>query len=174
MRFANPLLLLPVLLALLASVAAARAQPLTERFDDPLDLDRSWLSEVSDIANYYGSPSERGNNPTGLWVTIDSPNPRDLAVTFEASFADSLATLSLDAACWSGEQTVFYAEDMEGVVVFEAPCDKNIDLPVLGYPHHYEVRSSNGIRRFGFRGHYRPGNTAIDNVTVTLREQEGQ
>ncbi len=59
---------------------------------------------------------------------------------------------------------------MNGDEIFTAACTDNESTPVDAYGHHYRVESLTGIWTWGFRGQGIEGNTAVDNIALTLRE----
>jgi MYXO-CTERM domain-containing protein len=160
-----------VVAAVLLSSLPASAQTLVEDFADPLvDWRSDWLKLNSNLENYYvaggGTAGDRGNNPTGLWLS-DGTNSGDADIVFTGNYGDAIRRLELDAACWN-TTTEFYAFDKDGTEIFSQTCTSNDGTPVQTYPHHFTVTSTNGIGGWGFRGGGIEGNTAIDNVTVEL------
>jgi hypothetical protein len=164
----NVLLVSMVALAGLSSVASAQ---LVEEFPDPLGSWRSrWLAQNSNMQNYYvasGDPNEdnRGNNPTGLWVS-DGVIGGNCNIIFNGGFGASLVSIEFGIEAFVATTIRFY--DMAGVE-FSSTAASGGSFPLEHDTLISSGISNNGISRILFEsGSQVEGNTSIDNVRANL------
>jgi hypothetical protein len=148
------------LVALLLLNTPAQAGPvLIEDFEAGFPAwESGWLGTNSNLTNYYGVGTGRGNNPDGLWIGVQD-------IIFQPSFAATLTSLSVDVAGHATASIEIY--DQSGAILLGVPVDLTYGaLMDPGVYAHYSVTSSNGIGGFRLLGSSVLGNTSIDNVVV--------
>lgn len=162
-------LLLVSLVALTGLASSASAQ-LVEEFGDPLGEWRNrWLAQNSNLQNYYvasGNPDEnnRGNNPTGLWIS-DGIVGGACDVVFDNAFGASLTSIEFGIESFTSITVRFY--DMSGVE-FHAIAASGGGFPLEHDTLIFSGISNNGISRIFFDGSSTEGNTSIDNVRANV------
>jgi len=166
---------LSALAAVVGLVASSQvlAVVLEEQFNDPfVDWVSGWFYTGTNAQSYYYASgncdqTDRGNNPTGLWISDDKDcgslnSVSPVTIYFDPSLGDSASYFSLDAfACYAGGTLNIY--DRFGAL------DASVSLPSNCWTYDtYEFNLSNGISAFEFvsTGTAIEGNTAIDNVVL--------
>lgn len=149
---------------------SANAATLTENFTASFPAWQSgWFGLNSNAQNYYDNPSDRGNNPDGLWVkTTGGLTPAPIDVVFNTQFAQSLNSFALDVAGYAPTTITFF--DAAGSVL----SSTNVTLTFgatfnPGRYVRYSVNSISGIRGFSFSGGA-SGNTSIDNLVAVTAD----
>lgn len=154
----------------MAMTVTSSAALVFEDFEAPFPAwETGWLGTHSDLVNYYGVGTGRGNNPDGLWPAgIAGPNSVDpILVTFAPSVASTISQLSLDVAGYV--DTNLRVVDALGTTIYDQPITLTFGaFTDPGTYAHYTIASANGIMSFSFTSPSSSGNTSIDNVEVTI------
>lgn len=162
--------LLAVSMVALCGLSSVAAAQLSEDFPDPLGTWRSrWLAQNSNLQNYYvasGDPNEdnRGNNPTGLWIS-DGVSGGGCDIVFNAGFGATLTSFEFGIESFTGITVRFY--DMSGVE-FNSVAASGGSFPLDHDTLISSGISNNGISRVFFDGGSVEGNTSIDNVRANV------
>lgn len=163
-------------------VAAASADTLTESFDEPFaDWTERWLYEHSNIGNYYVAspnfacdPTNRGNNPCGLWfsdtkVCNEGVSGTVSEITFDPDFARTIRSIGFDITSFNDLRII--VKDSQGLTVLDVPSVVQTRDHCRGF--RYEASSNDGISSIRFEspnGAQVEGNHALDNFTVETAE----
>ena len=155
----------------LGAIAPAYGDILTENFNAPFPAwESGWFGTNSNARNYYNTPSDRGNNPDGLWIQDNTPGDQNITIDFNTAFADTLTNLSMDVAGYTATNLRFF--DANGVTLLNVtPITDTFDATTNpGLYVNYGVASSTGIGGFEFSGSGPEGNTSIDNLVAVTGE----
>jgi len=149
---------------------------LIEDFEAPFPAwESGWLGVNSNLQNYYvvsgsSNPSNRGNNPDGLWMDDGDGiyGTSTSTITFNPAFALTLTSFDIDVAGWAPALLEIFDASNQNLLSVQIALTQGAWVDPGVYAH-YGVTSSNGIG--GFRliptgGTQIEGNTGIDNVTV--------
>ncbi|MFH0728478.1 MAG: PEP-CTERM sorting domain-containing protein [Pseudomonadota bacterium] len=143
------------------AVGMVNAQTFIEDFEAPFPAwEFGWLGMNSDLTNVYGVGGNRGNNPDGLWIGVQTIN-------FDHSFGASLSSLQFDVASWVNHTVEIW--DINDNLIYSSIL-MSPNYGAYSDPGTYDthsVTSSNGISKFAFVGTNILGNTSIDNVIAT-------
>lgn len=160
-------------LAAVVTTGAWASTTLTENFNEvPFGLWQSgWFGTESNAKNYYVSYegisiNNRGNNPDGLWISDGYGKNQPVAIYFNAPFAATLTSFSLDiAAHQTSTLTIF---DKNGVTLLSTFVSRTFGaFSNPGVYAFYSTTSANGIGGFSLSGAAQ-GQISIDNVSVTV------
>lgn len=151
-----------------SSAPVLAATTYTENFNQPFPTwESGWFGQQTNAQNCYGVGADRGNNPDGLWIasaTSTGCGTAPVTVKFNAPFASSLTSFSLDVASYVSSTLAFY--DASGNLISStAVFDTFGAMSTPGVYAHYSVSSLTGIGGFSFSGNA-TGNTSIDNLVA--------
>lgn len=150
-------------LLLLCSAVTSNATTYVENFETSFPTwETGWLGTNSNLKNYYGVGTGRGNNPDGLWIG-------NTPIIFNSSFGALITSFSIDVASWSS--TPFNVYDMQNRIIFSSMVIPNYGaFTDPGTYQHFAVTSTTGISKFEFSGYPVVGWLSIDNVFVSTND----
>ena len=148
----------------------ASANVLIEEWNDPFgDWCTGWLAQNSNLESIYdcGGPctDNRGNNACGLWV-CDGIDDGPCHILFDPQFAADIVEISLGVDTHVGGTLTI--TDKDGATIYTTALVVTAGFGCNTLTH--SVISENGVGGFSFTGASHEGNTAIDDVTVTLEK----
>lgn len=162
--------------AALFMTTQASATVLTENFEGPFPAwEAGWLGTHSNLQNLNGVGADRGNNPDGLWIADGLNNGSIAEINFTPSFGASITAFSIDVTTWvqGGNGALFEAFDMLNQTIYSTAI--TVLEGAYSDPGVYQTiafTSGNGVSGFRISNGNIEGNTSIDNVVVTLRDND--
>lgn len=149
-----------------ATQVSASAAILTEDFEAPFPAwETGWLGTNSNLTNFYGVGSARGNNPDGLWVG-------NANIVFNPTFGGTLTSLDLDVAGYASGTRLQIFDMSNSILLDQLVSLTSGAFTDPGTYSNYSVSSLNGISGFSFVGESIVGNTSIDNVVVSTSSSQ--
>ncbi len=160
-------------LLLFALIGTLLADDLIETFDDPLEGWRSrWLAENTNMQNWYvvefGHGEDfRGTNPCGIFISDGDHGNWNCTIDFDPIFGTNVSYFEIGIECFFDQTLRIY--DVAGLLVDEANVLANWEDGDNGCGvalYHFDLPT--GLGSFTLEGVYVEGETAIDNVKVTV------